>query len=351
MRRAAVILALLALAGAQPRAARAQTPAELLARGLRAYQDVDYDSAAAVLRTALAQPGPPALSAADRVRALAYLGATELFRERRDSAAAAFGRLLLADPRYRPDQLVFPPEVSSLFQEVRLATRAVAVTAPALTEIRAAGDRLIVWLYATSYHPIEVAVLRANGVLLRSLYSGGAGDSLQVLWDGRTATGMPAESGLYVLRVDSRGSDGRVVRSVDLPLDLAQSRADTVPLPPPPAEALLRPEHAPGGSGVRALATGLAAAAAVVVLPSLVAGGAAGMGERFAVAGALGVAGVAGFQVQRRPQPIPANIAANQALRLSWQRQADSVRAENTARRQEVRLFVRAGAPRAVDTP
>jgi hypothetical protein len=348
---AALILALLVLAGAPPRAARAQTPAELLARGLRAYQDVDYDSAAAVLRAALAQPGPPALSATDRVRALAYLGATELFRERRDSAAAAFGRLLLADPRYRPDQLVFPPEVSSLFQEVRLTTRAVAVTAPPLTEIRAAGDRLIVWLYATSYHPIEVAVLRANGVLLRSLYSGGAGDSLQVLWDGRTATGTPAESGLYVLRVDSRGSDGRVARSVDLPLDLAQLHGDTVPLPPRPAEALMRPESSPGGSGVRALATGLAAAAAVVVLPSLVSGGSAGMGERFAVAGALGVAGVAGLQVQRRPQPIPANIAANQALRLVWQRQADAVRAENAARRQEVRLVVRAGAPRAVDTP
>ena len=351
MKRAAVILALVALAGAPPRAARAQAPAELLGRGLRAYQDVDYDSAAAVLRAALAQPGPPALSAADRVRALAYLGATELFRERRDSAAAAFGRLLLVDPRYRPDELVFPPEVSNLFQEVRLTTRAVAVTAPPLSEIRAAGDRLIVWLYATSNHRIEVAVLRANGVLLRNLYSGATGDSLQVLWDGRTATGMPAESGLYVLRVDSRGSGGRVVRSVGLPLDLAQSRGDTVPLPPPPAEALMRPEHAPGGSGVRALATGLAAAAVVVVLPSLVSGGSGGMGERFAVAGALGVAGVVGFQVRRRPQQIPANIAANQALRLSWQRQADAIRAENAARRQEVRLVVRAGAPRAVDTP
>ena len=351
MKRAAVILALVALAGAPPRAARAQAPAELLGRGLRAYQDVDYDSAAAVLRAALAQPGPPALSAADRVRALAYLGATELFRERRDSAAAAFGRLLLVDPRYRPDELVFPPEVSNLFQEVRLTTRAVAVTAPPLSEIRAAGDRLIVWLYATSNHRIEVAVLRANGVLLRNLYSGATGDSLQVLWDGRTATGMPAESGLYVLRVDSRGSGGRVVRSVGLPLDLAQSRGDTVPLPPPPAEALMRPEHAPGGSGVRALATGLAAAAVVVVLPSLVSGGSGGMGERFAVAGALDVAGVVGFQVRRRPQQIPANIAANQALRLSWQRQADAIRAENAARRQEVRLVVRAGAPRAVDTP
>ena len=43
---------------------------------------------------------------------------------------AAFERLLFLDPRYRPDQLVFPPEVSSLFEEVRLRTRAVAVSVP-----------------------------------------------------------------------------------------------------------------------------------------------------------------------------------------------------------------------------
>jgi len=196
-----------------------------------------------------------------------------------------------------------------------------------------------------------VTVLRANGVPLRNLYSGGVGDSLQVLWDGRGETGAPAESGRYRLRVDSRGGDGRVVRSVDLPLDVTQLRADTLPLPAPPAASLLLPEHTVPTSGGRALATGLAAAAAAMVLPSVVSSGTSGMGERFAVAGALGVAGVVGYQLQRRPQPIPENIAANQALRRTWQQQADSVRAVNAARLRALRLEIRAGAPRVVATP
>jgi hypothetical protein len=346
-----VTLALALLAAATARQAQAQTPAEQLARGVRAYRDLDYDSAAVLLRAALAPARTPALSDPDRIQGLVYLGATELFREHRDSATAAFGRLLLLAPRYRPDQLVFPPEVSTLFQEVRLTTRAVTVSVPALTQIASAGDRLVLWLYATSYHPVDVAVLRSNGVPLRSLYSGGVGDSLQVLWDGRDAAGNPPESGPYLLRVDSRGSAGRVVRSVALPLQVAVVRGDTLPLPSPPADSLFRPEHTAPGSGARALATGLAAAAVTVVLPSLVAGGSGAMGERFAVAGALGAAGVVGFQLQRRPLPIPENVAANRALRLGWQRQADSVRAQNAARRRDVRLDIRAGAAHVTESP
>jgi hypothetical protein len=69
------------------------------------------------------------------------------------------------------------------------------------------------------------------------------------------------------------------------------------------------------------------------------------------VAGALGVAGVVGYQLQRRPQPIPDNIASNQALRRTWQQRADSVRTVNAARLRAVRLEIRAGEPRVVRTP
>ena len=351
MNRATAVLAVVVFAGAAAQAARAQTPAERLARGIRAYQNLDYDSAAAALRAALAGSGRAALNDSGRMSALVYLGATELFRDRRDSATAVFRRLLLVDPRYRPDQLVFPPEVSSLFQDVRLDTRSVAVSVQPLTRITAAGDRFVVWLYATSYHPIDVAVRRTDGVLVTTLYQGWAGDSLQVLWDGRTNLGALADSGRYMLHVDSRGSDGRVVRSVGVPLEITTLGGDTLAWPGRLADSLFRPEHAAGGSGVRALITGLAAAAAVAALPSLVARGSGGSGDRFAVVGALGVAGLLGFQNQRRPQPIPENIAANLALRLNWQRQVDSVRTENAARLQTGRLVIRAGAMRVLETP
>jgi hypothetical protein len=349
--RSRALLALAALTAALAGAVRAQSPAAQLASGIRAYGDLNFDSAATLLRAALASPGVPPLTDAERVRGLVHLGATELFRERRDSAAAAFQALLFLEPRYRPDQLVFPPEVSSLFEEVRLRTRAVTASVPPVTRLDAAGDQVVVWLYATSYHQIDVAILRANGVRVRSVYAGAAGDSLQLLWDGRTDTGALVEGGSYQFEVDSRGTDGRVVRSLVVPLGVERVFLDTLPLPAPP-DALMLPEREAGRSGLRALLTGLLGAAVVVALPDVVAsesGG--GMVERFAVAGALGSAGVATFLAQRRSIPIPANIAANQAVRLAWQAQVDVVHAANAAMRQEVHLVIRVRPARTGEGP
>ncbi|MFI5280903.1 MAG: hypothetical protein ACHQU1_10425 [Gemmatimonadales bacterium] len=63
------------------------------------------------------------------------------------------------------------------------------------------------------------------------------------------------------------------------------------------------------------------------------------------------MSGLVGFAAQRRPQPIPQNIAANQALRLGWQRQVDQVRADNAARRRDTRLVITAGAAQALGSP
>ena len=342
---------LLLLVGALTGTARAQTPAAQLAQGLRDYQNLEYDAAARSLRAALARTGPEALSDSERVRALVYLGATDLFGGRRDSAVAAFERVMVLDPRYRIDQLVFPPEVTGLFVQVRLTVRAAALVAPPLTRLQATGDRVVLWLFAASYHRVDVRVTRPDGATVRPLYQGGVGDSVRIEWDGKGGDGAPVTGGQYVARADSYGADGRVVRSVGVPLDITQTQRDTLPLPPPVPESSLKPEHAPGRSGIAALLTGLAAAAAVVALPSVVGGNGSRMPERYVVAGALGIAGVVSFPLQRRPRPLPDNIAANQALRLAWEQRADSVRAENAARRRSPVLVVRAAGWRPVRSP
>ncbi len=327
-------------------AAAAQGAPDAIARGERFYGALEFDSAAAALRAGLANA--PALDPAVRARGLVYLGATELFRDRRDSAVAAFRRLLLDDPRYRPDQLIFPPEVSALYEQVRLGTRAVSATVPANAEIAGPGDRLVIRLYATTYHEIVATVGRDGGRTQRTLYAGAIGDSLEVLWDGRDSALAPADSGRFVMRVVSRGPDGRPVGTLEVPLDVALQRPDTLPEPPPPAVHLLLPETRAGGSGSSAIALGLGTAAAAVVLPSLVGAGDGASGVRFGVAASLGAATIFGFRAQRLPRPAPENIAANQALRLAWQRNVDAVHAENAARLRAVRLVIRSGAPRRV---
>jgi len=342
-------VALLAFALVLPAAARAQTPAERMTRGLGAYRDLDFDSAAVMFRSALTVTGPNALAGADRERALVYLGATELFRDRRDSAMAAFRRLILADPRYRPDQLVFPPEVVGLFELVRQGTRAVLVTVPPVTEVNA-GERIMATVIAASYHPITAVVTRASGARVRTLYAGDIADSLLVLWDLRDSMGVAVDTGSYVLRVSSIANN-RPVRAVEVPLDLRLVRRDSLPWPPPISDSLLKPEIAPASTSARPLLAGAVAAVAAVVLPSLVASGSDASSARYAIAAAVSVGGIVGYARGRKPVPVPANVQSNQQMRAAWQRRLADVQSENVRRRTERHMTVRAGAMRVVETP
>lgn len=86
---------------------------------IRAYQDLDFDAAARLLRRVLTPPLAMELSVAERARALSYLGAAEHYRGRPDSATAVFRRLAVLAPRDQPDTLIFPPEVTRLYAAVR----------------------------------------------------------------------------------------------------------------------------------------------------------------------------------------------------------------------------------------
>lgn len=344
MLRAMLLAAMLAVAAATTSRAQGNDP---LAGAMRAYQDLDYDSAATLLRRALASPRLPDTT---RITALMHLGATELFREQRDSATAAFRRLVLFEPRYQPDQLRFPPEVSSLFQATRLGTIAVAVQLPVTGRIVGPGDRWPIRLYATAVHEVTVAIVPARGAA-RTVYAGAIGDSLQVLWDGRDAAGAPADSGPATLLVTSRNAAGRPTRQVSVPLTIARPSQDTTPLPLPPAASLLRPESRPGASGMSPLMTGLLAGATAMVLPSIVSSGESGMSARFVVGGMLSAAGIAGLVRARRPQPIPENVAWNRQLQLGWEREVERVRAENALALSQPPIVITAGLARTTELP
>src|SRR5438132_10440136 len=97
---------------------------------MRAYKNLEFDAATLLLRRGVVQLTAANAPVARRAKGLVYLGAAELFRGRRDSAVAVFRRLVVLDPRYRPDQLVFPPEVTNVFEAVRLRTKTVGTVGP-----------------------------------------------------------------------------------------------------------------------------------------------------------------------------------------------------------------------------
>ncbi len=199
MRRGTWLLATSFLA-ALPRPAAAQSAADLIALGVRAYQHLDYEQAAAVLRRSLLRAGDDSIIATARLEALMYVGATEVFRGRSDSATAAFRQLVVLDPTYRPNGLIFPPQVTDLFGGVREATKAVTARMPPVAELRVPADRYVIPLRATSPHEINVALTKSEGTPIRVLYDGPIADSLAVAWDGLTETGGLAADGRYVDR-------------------------------------------------------------------------------------------------------------------------------------------------------
>src|SRR3989440_13069354 len=161
MTRATAVLAIsLLCCGARVLPAQSR---ELLGQGVKAYQALEYDAAAALLEQSLGRDSASGLADSLRARALTYLAATELFRGQRDSAVGAFRQLVLLNPRYRPDGLIFPPQVTNLFQEVRRATRAIAVAVPPVTELRARLDRFKARVLASSRAGLTGTLAREDG--------------------------------------------------------------------------------------------------------------------------------------------------------------------------------------------
>jgi hypothetical protein len=346
MTRALALVAALWLGtAAAPRLAPAQSAATVLAQGVRAYDDLEFDGAAGLLRRALAVQGADALAPADAARALMYLAATELLREHADSARAVSRRLVISSPRFHPDELVFPPQVLALYEDVRRATPAVFGRVAADTAIRPGTDALEVRLYASTFHDVAATLVTEDGRLVRTLYSGPIGDSLDLHWNGLDSSGTgPALYGRYAITVSSLDRQRRIVRILRLPLEVTQPRIDTLPHPRPPADSLLLPERRPMGPGLRALAPGALAGAAIVVLPSVVASGEDATSARFVVGGAVTIAGIVALLSHHPGRSIPANVAHNRTLRDAWRLEVADVTRRNAERSREV-IGVRSGTP------
>src|SRR6267378_6163117 len=344
MRSALLLVVLCTGAVALPGRAAGQAASATLTQGVRAYDDLEFEQAAGLLRRALAVQGKDALSAADMSRALSYLAATELLRDRRDSARVIARRLVIRNPRFRPDELVFPPQLLLLYEVVRRATPAVIGEAPADTAIRPGKDAVAVRLYASSVHDIGAALVALDGRVVRTLYRGPIGDSLVLRWNGLDSAGTsPPPSGSYVLTVSSFNRDGRVARIMRMPVEVLPGPTDTLAHPATPADTVLLPERRPLGPALRVLAPGVLGGVGIAVLHGLVARGETPSGTRFAVGGAVTLASIAAFVSHRPGRQIPANVVHNRGIRI-WQNAVADVARRNAERGRGL-IGVRTGVP------
>ena len=312
----------------------------------QAYDNLDFHDASTLFRR-LAATAPRGRASGELEPVLAYLGASEWFQGLRDSAVSTLRALVILDPRYRPSDLVFPPEITGAFGDVRRLTKVVDIQSSPDTTIQTHEGRFSAWLFASSPHPVTVAVLREDGTTLRALYAGPIGDSLEVHWDGLDSSGTVVTAGTYALSATSRGPDGHAIRTVRVALEISAVPPTLLPPPPPIADSLLLPERVAFRGSGSSLLFGLIDGAFVAALPSIVASGSHPSEGRFVIAAGVGIAGLTGFVARRGSRPIPENIAVNQRLRQAWQRRADAVTQQNAARRREPALVIRVG-PRVV---
>ena len=327
-----------------PAVARAQSANDLLEKGIHAYAVREYDGGAWLLRRALATEG--ALQPADAARALMYLTAIEVARNQRDSAAAAARRLVVIDPKYRPDDNTFSPQVIAVLQEARRSSPSVSIRAPGDTEIKPGSDFFIVRLGSAAAAAPEVtaSVTTSDGRMVRKLYSGTVRDSVDLRWNGLDASGNTPVAGRYSIVVTPTSRD-RSSWTLRLPLEVTRPAVDTTPLPPAPPDSLFRPERGNYNSAWRAMAPGLVAGAAVLILPKLVASGERPSSARLIVGGTIALAGVAAFFSHHPGRTIPENERYNRNLRDTYKRNVAEITRRNADRLRQARLVIRPGAP------
>jgi hypothetical protein len=286
-----------------------------------------------------------------------YLAATEVARNQRDSALAAARRLIVLDARYRPDQ-TFPPDVIAVLQEARRAAPAVSIRAPGDTAIRPGSDVFVVRLGATTSPELTATMMSADGRVVRTLYTGAFHDSIDLRWNGLDASGNPPPDGRYAIVVaptarEQRRSGGGATWTLRLPLELARPAVDTTPLPAAPPDSLLRPERGDTKGAIRALAPGIAAGAAIIILPQAVASGEHASNARLIVGGSVAIAGIAAFLSRHPGRSLASNTQYNRNLRDNWKRNVAEISRRNADRVRQAKLIIRPGAPSLVigDTP
>jgi hypothetical protein len=318
----------LALAWAAP--AGAQSGLRLREQGVQAYRALDLENAARLLRSALAAGNLPDTAV---LSTEAYLGATELYRHRPDSAAAAFRRIVLLEPRFRLDTLIFTPQVAAAFDSVRFATPALSVDVPARATLEPGGGGMTARVYPSGPHAVRVRIETPSGEVVRTLREGRVTDSFTVTWNGAGPRGA-LPSGLYVWSFASLDRRGNAQRIVDVPVRLEHTSVDALPVP---AKPTLLPEHELARRGLIPLGVGLGAAAlALVATPVFTDDNA----PRIALAVVFSAGGVIGFLQQRPGRRLPNNVAANQAALASWQAEVRRVREEERRRNPGPRIIL-----------
>jgi hypothetical protein len=312
----AIVLALLgSVASVGAGSAHAQSARVVGAEGIEAFRALDFEASVKSLRTLLAGTGASSLGDSVSAELLTYIGAAELLLGRRVEAMRTFRAALEHAPDGRPDTLVFPPAITTAFEEARRGTALVVARAAGAATFAAGRGRVEFRLKASAPHVVRASIQDQRGVVVRTLFDGPITDTLWLAWDGLLSSGAVAASGRAELCVTSIDADG-IARALRLPLEverldvgspttaiapIAVGTAGTVG----PASLAARGHVTSRPARWPRLIPGLVAAASVVVLPEAISTRPEPSSRRYIVGGLLAAASIVAFRGAERPSSVP----------------------------------------------
>jgi len=338
-----VLLCLCALPPAPQAKAQDSTAARLLqARDL--YERLELERALPLLREVVAPGWPYEVTAAQRVEANIYLGATHMLLGARDSAVAYFRAALERDAFADLDPSRFTPNQLDAFQAARRIVFAVGVRPVAPTRLDPRTGRMTFTIVATHGAAVrcEIRLATPQPTIAFPLFVGEIGGRLREIdWDGVLPSGQLAPSGRYTFVLLARsGTQGRA-DSASVYFDVQQ---EFEPLEDTVADLQARdllPEQYSNSAATWDVLKGLGVAAGAFVLAGVASNKDLGRSHSMAVAMAtVGVAaGATGF-FMRRGGGRPENVAANARRRADRAAANTQIRQRNAARLAQTVLVI-----------
>ena len=135
--------------------------------GIQAYLNLEFQRTRRI-RNSLAYNA--SIAEETRMTALSYLAATNVFLGQESAAEIVYCHLLIQDPTFRPDQLMFPPEVTSFFEDVRKGTRVVRALFDESIVVEIGMESVLVDIVSSSEHSVVVEMHYAGGTAYARLF-------------------------------------------------------------------------------------------------------------------------------------------------------------------------------------
>jgi hypothetical protein len=329
----------MAMTLARPLAAQ-RAPGEVLSRAVILYEELQLERAVTLFREVLS-PSNTAATKEERAQAMKHLGAAFALLGKRDSAVTYFQGTLERDPFTDLDPAIFTAQERQLFAVARQRTFVVGAKALPDTGFVPGQGRVSLRFVTTRRANMQAVVRHADGGEPVTSFRWTAEGASESPWDGLDQQGGRLAPGRYRLEVTATTTTGSISDTVALRFDVRYHHApleDTLVLD---AGSLL-PERRPPSVARSRLATGLAAAAFAIAVPSAIGHGELGGTRKHAavMASVTASGGITAFILVRRGSAIPTNVLENARRREEHARRSREIRERNAARMAGARMII-----------